>query len=164
MFSSSYSAIMHFHDPVLNRTAHLRLRTEQTWWSHPTQLSQTKYYFITDTNLSQCREHNVAMTRDDTFKFHLIPDLPRAEIDFPDPEGYYHFGILPTKYALEYKNKELKQTSYALLCGTWAVLLSDDLNFDSCVALSGASRDKLQIESIFYTVNPFFVKAMALLG
>lgn len=72
------------------------------------------------------------------------------------------YGLRETPYRVFINNKELNGTSYALICGTWAVLLSDDMQFDSLVFLQGFSDDKMYVDHVAYSVNPYVVKVITL--
>lgn len=73
-----------------------------------------------------------------------------------------HFGISHDKYLVWYRSKQLRGSCYALLCGTWAILLDDDFSFDSLVSLKSASDGRLYIDQIMATVNPYVVKIKTL--
>ena len=72
------------------------------------------------------------------------------------------FGVKPNKYFIRYRNRRLIENRCAFLAGPWAVILTDDLKFDSLVLLNGVTTAVLDIASIGYTVNPAVVKAKTL--
>lgn len=72
------------------------------------------------------------------------------------------YGIKPTKYSIMYGKRDLKRQNYAMLCGTWAVLLTDDMMFDSLALLQGVTEDKLYIDKFIYSRNSYIVKMMVL--
>lgn len=72
-------------------------------------------------------------------------------------------GVLPSRYIVRYRGKKLNGNSYALVSGTWAVLLGDDMSFDSIVILNGATQSVLEIDQVAYTVNPYMVKVMTMI-
>lgn len=73
------------------------------------------------------------------------------------------WGIKPTPYRIIYKTKKLGR-HFALLCGTWAILLTDKLQFDSVVSLWSVRQNTLWVERFIYTVNQNVIKAQILLG
>lgn len=94
-------------------------------------------------------------------RYAAIPNLVK-----PKPNNLavntLNYGIRSTKYNLVYREQNL-EPKYALLCGAWAILLSDALEFDSVVSLYTVSKEVLGIETIFYSVNPLMWKAKMLL-
>lgn len=72
------------------------------------------------------------------------------------------FGISEKRLRVTYKDKELNGTTYALIYGPWAILLSDDMKFDSLVYLDGLRYGTLYIHKIVYTVNTYVMKVMML--
>lgn len=73
-------------------------------------------------------------------------------------------GISHEKYSITYRHNVLDLRCYAFLCGTWGILLTDDLQFDSLVAINRSSLGYLCIDKVMYSVNPLLVKASVLLG
>lgn len=86
--------------------------------------------------------------------FCSIPNLSLDEKNSDEREMLY-YGILPWQMDVKYKETWLNGQSWALLCGTWAILLSDDFKFDSLVALSGATCTTLVAERFLFTVNSY---------
>lgn len=72
------------------------------------------------------------------------------------------FGISENRLKVIYKEKELNSMMYALIYGPWAILLSDDMQFDSFVYLAGNRYGTLRIDKIVYTVNTYMLKLMLL--
>lgn len=77
-------------------------------------------------------------------------------------DSYPQYGVSKNQFTVHYKNRVLGQC-YAMLCGTWAVLLDDDLSIDSVCALEGVGYDALYVDKFFYSVNTYVVKMMTLL-
>lgn len=73
-----------------------------------------------------------------------------------------YFGISPEKFTILYKGNKVGR-SLALLCGVWAILLTDDLRFDSLVALNEVRQTTLSVQDFLYTVNKGHVRAQMLL-
>lgn len=73
------------------------------------------------------------------------------------------FGVSPNQFEIYYRGKKLNGTSYALLMGTYAVLLSDKLEFDSLVLLSAVETGKMTVDNIVYSVNPYLIKIKTLM-
>lgn len=77
-------------------------------------------------------------------------------------DNIFCFGISAQPYTIRYRGKNLNGSSYALVCGPWAVLLSDKLEFDSIVLLQGVCNGVLEVERFAYTVNKYVLKIMTL--
>lgn len=77
-------------------------------------------------------------------------------------DNLFIFVLSNYDYDVSYRGTLLNGKSYALLCGPWAILLSDNLEFDSLVYLNGARGYALDVEHIMYTVNPYMVKMKTL--
>lgn len=91
-----------------------------------------------------------------------IPDLGSQGV-YRIGKNRFCMGISSRKWHLFYHGKEISHSCYALLCGTWAILLTDDLRFDSLVYLNGVVPGVLYMEKIAYTVNPYLVKVMTVI-
>lgn len=72
------------------------------------------------------------------------------------------FGIKESKYHLVYRETPIQHDCYALLMGTWAILLTDKFEFDSLVVLREANQVELVIDSIVYTMSPYMTKIMVM--
>ena len=75
----------------------------------------------------------------------------------------FMYGVSDRQWEICYRGKKLNGSSYIVLCGTWGILLDDDLSFDSLVYLNGAAQDMLDVQEFAYTVNPYVMKARVLL-
>lgn len=93
--------------------------------------------------------------------FKCINTLLRMGIGKPTPDMFM-FGIKDLPYHVRYKGKILNGKSYALMLGTYAILLGDDMTFDSLVMLSGAENTILGVEHVAYTVNRYVTKVITL--
>lgn len=71
-------------------------------------------------------------------------------------------GIKESKYHLVYRETPIQHDCYALMMGTWAILLTDKFEFDSLVILREANQVELVIDSIVYTMNPYMTKIMVM--
>lgn len=81
-----------------------------------------------------------------------------------EPVDRFYFGVRSTPFGVAYKDHALAGKYYAFIFGTWALLLTDEFEFDSFVLLEGADDGLLRIERIIQTVNSEFVKAKMLLN
>lgn len=72
-------------------------------------------------------------------------------------------GMSSYAYELYYRGKKLKNKLYAMICGPWAVLLTDDFRFDSFVILNSAHNWVLGIDRVVYTLNVNLMKAVCLI-
>lgn len=93
--------------------------------------------------------------------FNRVPGLAKMPPQIPCPDEFY-YGISERQYDILYKGHKLNGRSYAMLFGTWGILLSDDLKFDSFALFRGVSHEQLIVEQFVFTVNPYVVKAMTL--
>lgn len=94
--------------------------------------------------------------------FQYIPGLfqqPVVEVK----RNKFYYGVSRQQYEICYKDKMLSGKCYALLCGAFAVLLDDDMSFDSLAILKGADVEKLTVERFVYSRNSYVVKMMTLL-
>lgn len=82
---------------------------------------------------------------------------------YPGGGKIFSLGVQHEPYGVEYKGKQLSGRSFAMLCGPWAVLLSDNFEFDSLVALKGVRNGILKVDKFVYTVNPYVVKVVTLM-
>ena len=72
------------------------------------------------------------------------------------------YGLRNKQYHVTFKGKRLGGTCYAMMLGLWAILLGDDLSFDSVVMLDGATSDELIVNRFIHTSNPYILKVMTL--
>lgn len=72
------------------------------------------------------------------------------------------YGLRPTKFDIIYKGRSMGK-NLAIICGVWAVLLTDKLEFDSVCLLNGVKETKLGVEKFLFSVNTNIIKAMVLL-
>lgn len=79
-------------------------------------------------------------------------------------DDWFVFGISPHPHEVKYRGRLLDGRSYALICGPWAILLTDDLRFDSLACLSLVQDRKLYVDRFLYTVNPYITKSILLVG
>lgn len=99
----------------------------------------------------------------ETVAFRSIADLDTT--DFNSHDGMNDkllYGVRITPYSIVYQGKHLNGTSMALMCGPWAVLMGDKLEYDSIVALDCASSAVLGVDRFIHTVNPYVLKVMML--
>lgn len=96
-------------------------------------------------------------------RFHPVDNLSYRGGKFVGADTL-SFGISPHQYEVSYRGRKLNGSSYAWLYGASAVLLGDDLSFDSLVLLGRCSNESLDIQRVLYTVNPYIVRVQTLLG
>lgn len=83
---------------------------------------------------------------------------------------WFPFGILPNQYQVHYKGHQMGGSCYALLLGPAAVLMDDDLQFDSLVFLNGVKGPikgksetyDIDVGRFMYTANRYVVKFITL--
>lgn len=114
----------------------------------------------------------IVMSVFDSNKFQNVSGLYRMKYFIPTRGNGFlgkgvstnlYCGLSHRQYEIVVNGKPLRGTCYALLLGTWAILLDDDLSFDSIAILRGVSTKSLEIEKFMYTVNPYIVKVMTLM-
>lgn len=96
-------------------------------------------------------------------KFPLIKELGNCNVNEAESFDVLSFGISRWRYCVVYKGHALKDTWLAFVCGTWAILLTDKLEFDSLVLLSRAVDGELGVDQIIYSVNPYIVKVKTMM-
>lgn len=75
------------------------------------------------------------------------------------------YGLTPQQFKLWYRGRTLNGWSYVFFAGNIIILLGDDFTFDSFALWSGQTPDgELVVEFFVYSVNPYIVKMMTLLG
>lgn len=92
-------------------------------------------------------------------EFECIPNVVRQRNESRIKTNF-KYGIVPEQFRVSYKDRWLNGKSYALLCGPWAVLLNDSLEFDSLAFLKGARPYVLDVDRFGFTVNPYILKMM----
>lgn len=93
--------------------------------------------------------------------FDFVDGLSKADFEqFNNAD--MQFGISERRFRVIYKEKELNGMTYAFIYGPWAILLSDDMQFDTLVYLAGLRYGTLRIDKIIYTVNTYVLKMMLL--
>ena len=97
-------------------------------------------------------------------RFHQIRSLALVRPNASAAKDRPCYGIHRKPWSVFYKGKELNGKSYAMLCGTWAILLGDDFSFDSIVTLDGVEDGKLSVDRVIYSINPYIVKIVMLAG
>lgn len=70
----------------------------------------------------------------------------------------FSYGFCKQKFSVVYNGRCLEKEYHAFLCGTWAVLLNDDLSFNSVVVVNDVRPYSLVVENILYTVDPYLVR------
>lgn len=74
----------------------------------------------------------------------------------------FSYGIRQTPYEVRHNMEKFYPAKYVMLCGTWAILLDDDLRFETLVALNGVTSTMLDVSSFLYTTNRRIAKMMIL--
>lgn len=97
-----------------------------------------------------------------TKDFMWVPGLAHHDESGPGTKPF-SYGLIPQQYDVIYKGHSLNGTSYALVCGPWAILLDDDLMFDTLALLKGIKSRTLDVEQFFYTTNVYIAKMITLL-
>lgn len=111
-------------------------------------------------NLSIMGDIKVYQSNFNDDSFGVMPGMGWREIDNLGLKGLA-CGIKETQYDIEYNGDYLGQ-SYAFTCGTWCILLGDDMKFDTLAYLEGCERGTLKVDRFVYTTNTFVLKKMIL--
>lgn len=98
----------------------------------------------------------------DEKRFHAVDSLARVYPLYPYIKDTFNFGVSSKQFEVEYRDIKLGGTCYAMLCGTWAILLDDDLSFDALVLLNGISGGVLRVEHFLYVASPYITKFLFL--
>lgn len=75
----------------------------------------------------------------------------------------FSFGIPSVKFDVKYKGKRLTGMWHVLLYGPMAILLDDNMKFDSLAIMSAVKDGLVTVEKFLYTVNPYITKIMVLM-
>lgn len=105
--------------------------------------------------------HDMWSCEEREVRFNRIVGLGCQDI----PEYTNHklsYGVRSKEYLLYYKKQKLSFTSVALVAGAWAILLTDDLQFQSLAYLRGTSQNTLFIDRFAYSLDRRAIKAMTL--
>lgn len=96
--------------------------------------------------------------------FQSMDTLARANTYYPSVKDKFYYGLSHHHYRVQYRNKKLHGSCFALLCGTWAILLDDDLSLDAIVLLKGASQELLIVDRFIYVASRYIIKFLTLMG
>lgn len=94
--------------------------------------------------------------------FQLIDALDCAEVR-DTGSNRFSFGILHDPYMVMYHGVALNGNSYAVLLGPYAILLDDEMHFDTLVLLNGVKDLILDVGVFAHTVNPYIVKCKTMI-
>lgn len=92
--------------------------------------------------------------------FHKIDNLGKKDL-YPIVNNEFGFGIPEKQVTVEYQGKRLNGRSMVFICGSWGILLSDDLKLDSLVTFTGMVNGQVGVDKFLYTINPYIVKVMS---
>lgn len=77
-------------------------------------------------------------------------------------QNWLSFGLTERKLEIEYKDKYIKRQLHAFIYGPIAILLDDELKFNSLVSLISVSDKCLAVRQFLYTVDTYMVKLVTL--
>ena len=100
--------------------------------------------------------------------YEYVDDLAMMRDSEHTVPEYLSVGISPKQYQVIYRQRGLQGKTYALLLGSYAILLGDDMSYDSLVTLVGVSETLqheplLMVNRILHTDNPYVFKAQFLM-
>lgn len=116
------------------------------------------YYGVTiDGHYDQIRTYDMQ-------SFVGVPGLRHVKPPKLGTDDVFSYGLSSNKYRIRCRGYNTGRDCYALLCGTWAILLTDDMQFDSLALLRGVDDRSLDVSKFVHTINPIVMKAIALMG
>ena len=165
----STGAIITFYDSVRKGTTVIKLdyflRTARKWAFGSSAKEILGVDYTIKIGDQPKREFQTKLvSSEDSAHYTKIADLDNNEIASSNMDDKLCYGIRKRPYDIIYRAKKLNGQSLALVCGTWAILLTDKLEFDSLVTLDCARTPALGVDNIVYSVNTYVVKAKTLLG
>lgn len=95
-------------------------------------------------------------------RFNCLYDMGYVKTQYNAVSDMFFYGLSDQQYQVCYRGKKLNGKSYVMMCGTWGVLLGDDLSFDSIVSFCGVEDGCLYIDNILHTINPYIIKVKTL--
>lgn len=161
-FRGSYmQAFVTFIDTVDNQVREIKITTDIETISHATMTGHIDRTYGADYEIEGIAGISHIRTDFHGVAFNQMPglgvnDIPKyANADFS-------YGIHNLPYTIYRGDSQLRTNHYALLCGSWAVILHDDFTFCALVLLEAAMPRKLYIHKVLYTSDRTFVKEFTL--
>lgn len=74
-----------------------------------------------------------------------------------------NYGVDGRQFTVSCNGRTLSGTTYVMLCGSWAILLSDDFKFDALVTIKSLKSYVLDVDKFIYSNNPYITKMMFLM-
>lgn len=96
-------------------------------------------------------------------RFYTYPELAVLKAKAHSVQDRFCFGIISDVSWVVYRGQKLNRKYLIMLCGTYAVLLTDDMKFDSLAVLDQTLHGMIFVDKFLYSVNPYIVKLMTLL-
>lgn len=97
-------------------------------------------------------------------RFNSYPELAELKAKARSVQDRFSFGITQNQCGVVYKGQKLNRKFLVMMCGTYAVLLTDDMKFDSLAVLDQTIRGMIFVDKFLYSVNPYIVKLITLLN
>ena len=95
-------------------------------------------------------------------RFKQLYDLGYVRPNIASVRDRFFFGLSHEQWSCVYSGRKLNGKCYAFLCGTYAILLDDELHLDSIVSLRGVEDGLLTIDRVMYTESPYMTKVVAM--
>lgn len=90
-----------------------------------------------------------------------------SELMTPREEQFYNntlrYGLRQEPYKIMYRGTILKRKYMAFVSGFWALLLDDNLEFDSIAYLRGTDEDTLYVDKFAYTADSYIAKVVTMI-
>lgn len=119
------------------------------------------YTIRTDNRIKRIR---MDITPEDTQHFFSIDNLPHVRTQHPEMRDIFNFGVDYKQYEVVYRDKKMNGTCYAMLCGSWGILLDDNMMLDAIVLLNTVKEGYLGVEHFIYVANTYITKFITLSG
>lgn len=96
-------------------------------------------------------------------RFKAYTELAELKAKARSVQDRFSFGITSRQCGVVYKGQNLNRKFLVMLCGTYAVLLTEDMKFDSLAVLDQTLQNMIFVDKFLYSVNTYIVKLMTLL-
>lgn len=120
------------------------------------------YQLVMNDSPAKVSSHKYGQYEQLECQFETIPEHGKTDVSTIGLNDF-SIGLSNHQWRVSYHGKMLNGSCYALVCGPWGIILSDDLKFDSLVYLSAVGNGTLVVEKIMYTVNSYIVKIRTLI-
>ena len=96
--------------------------------------------------------------------FFKVSHLPLMDLDVGVISDKMFFGIRDCEFDVTYNKRLLHDKYRAFVCGTWGILVDEELQFIALALFRSVSDEDLIVDKFVYTVNRRLVKEIMLRG